>query len=158
MDGARKEEKEQLQNTQEEDELRLLKHLAERGKDRSISSKTIKEWGLTREKVRDILKQMEGNRKLQTTFTNLVGATRFKAVKEGKLRHALRPRCQAIDSWEHCKQCYGVELGRLMKGKEGNRIKENIMKEITTDTPAIYKASDVKREKNRTLEATGREA
>ena len=86
---------------------------------------------------------MLGNRKLQTTFTNLVGNTRIKAVKEGKLRRTICPRCQAVDSWEHCLTCYEVAMDGMVGGKQWLDNIKGVMKEIATDAPATYKASEV---------------
>ena len=81
--------KERLKAQQEEDEMRVIRHLATRETDQSIPSKSITDWHLTRSKTREILQHLAENRKLQTTFSNLIGATRFKTVKEGKLRAAV---------------------------------------------------------------------
>ena len=92
------------------EELRAFKRLAAKGGNPSASAKMITDWKLDRDQIRMILSRLGGDRKLQTTSTNPVGATRFKAVKEGELRHTLCLKCQFIDSWEHCVTCYGVEL------------------------------------------------
>ena len=93
--------------------------------------------------MREILRYLAKNRKLQATFANLVGATRFKAVKEGKLRHTICPRCEEIDSWEHCMTCYGMEPADTKEHKIWLHSVERMMSELTTDTPARYKASEL---------------
>ena len=69
--------------------------------------------------------------------------TRFKAVKEGKLHHTKCPRCQSVDSWEHCMKCYGLFI---QEGKGKSKWLQSIeegMRIITTDTPANYQASEI---------------
>ena len=109
----------------------------------------VTEWNLARNKVRGIPRHLAKDRKLQTTFANLIGATRFKAVKEGKLRHTECPRCKEIDSWEHCMQCYGVEPGNRHEQNRWLQHIEEMMENITTDTPAAYAASDILHENRR---------
>ena len=61
---------------------------------------------------------------------------------EGKLRHTMCPKCQAIDSWEHCMVCYQVEVGATKEGKQWLLQIEKVAKEIATNTPASYRAPD----------------
>ena len=82
--------KEILKDEQETDERMVIHHLADRENDQSVSSKTIKAWNLTRSKVRDILQKSAKNRKLQTTFANLIGAARFKTVKGWNVDSGIR--------------------------------------------------------------------
>ena len=125
------------------DEAKVIRHLASREKDISVSAKIIEAWSLNRTRVREILQHLSKERKLQTTFINLIGATRFKAVKDGKLHHTKCPRCQEVDSWEHCAKCYGLQI-QEGQGKEAwLQSIEKGMKIITTDTPAIYQATEI---------------
>ena len=143
MWATQTEVKDKLKEEQERDELAVIHYLAKREKDISLSSRTIKEWKLDISKVRDILRHLAKNRKLQATFANLVGATRFKAVKEGKLRHTICPRCGSIDSWEHCMTCYEVNQVDFKGHDIWLQSIEQMMSEITTDAPARYTASDL---------------
>ena len=151
MWATQEEVKEKLKEVQEANEMDVIKHLAERSRDQSSSAKTIMEWNLNRNKVRGILRHLAKERKLQTTFANLIGATRFKAVKDGKLRHTICPRCKEIDSWEHCMQCYGVDPGNGQEHNSWLRHIEGMMQNITTDTPAAYVASEMLHENRRDL-------
>ena len=150
MWATQEEVKTRLKEDQEKDELAVIQYLAEKENDNSQSSRTIVEWKLNRSKVRDILRHLASNRKLQATFVNLVGATRFKEVKEGKLRHTLCPRCKEIDSWDHCITCYGVNPVGTQEHSAWLQAIEKMMTEITTDTPAKHMASDLIHERCRT--------
>ena len=100
------------------------------------------EWNLDRGTVKEILQELSTDRKLQTTFTNLVGATRFKTVKDGKLHHAICPRCEDIDSWEHCMKCYNIEPIKKLGQKNWLKNIDEVMNKLTTDTPAKYKPAE----------------
>ena len=130
--------KKKMKREQEKDELKVIKSLAQREDVPSESAKTIIEWKLNRGEIREILQLLAAERKLQTAFTNLVGSTRFKAVKGGKLRKTICPRCQAIDSWGHCMSCYEV---RAEGAKEDRQWLQKIEK--ATDVPATYTASEI---------------
>ena len=93
--------KEKLKTTQEVDKLKVIQHLASREGAPSASYKLIVDWRLGRRQVRKMLQHLARDRKLQAAPTNSVGATRFKAVQEGKLRHTESPNCQSGDSWAH---------------------------------------------------------
>ena len=147
MRATQTEVKEKLKEEQEKDELAVILNLANKENDNSLSSRTIMEWELDRSKVREILRHLATNRKLQATFVNLVGTTRFKAVKEGKLRHTICPRCKEVDSWEHCITCYGVSPVGTQEHRLWLQPIEKMMYEITTDTPAQYIASELIRER-----------
>ena len=108
--ATQEEVKDKLKDTQEMDEAKVIRHLASRAADTSVSAKIIETWILSRTKEREILQHLSKERQLQTTFINLIGSTRFKAVKAGKSHHTNCPRCQVVDSWEHCMQCYEVKI------------------------------------------------
>ena len=134
--ATRAEVKDKIQEIQEKGEQTVIQHLAQRGENPAAPAGTIIKWNFNRDRTRAILQQLAGDRKLQTTFTNLIGNTRFKAVMEGKLRHTMCPKCQAIDSWEHCMACYKVEVDTMKEGKQWLLHVEKVMKEIAIDTPA----------------------
>ena len=74
---------------------------------------------------------------LQATFSNLISATRFKALIGRNLAEVACPKCGQKDSWQHCQQCYdaraptsGVEAVWL------NKI-NIIMNAICTPNPAM---------------------
>ena len=90
---------------------------------------------------------MADNRKLQTTATNLVGNTILKAVKGGKLRHTICPRCQESDTWKHCLTCYEVAIDEVVEGKQWLDNIKGTAKEIATDAPATWKASEAEHTK-----------
>ena len=141
--ATQEEVKEKLKKSQELDEAKVIKHLASREKDTSVSTKIIETWNLDRTKTREILQYLSKERKLQTTFINLIGATRFKAVKDGKLHHTKCPRCQEVDSWEHCMKCYGLQIHEGQGKEAWLQSIEKGMKLITTDTPAIYQPTEI---------------
>ena len=96
-----------LKEVTEIDEQAAVNYLAEGiAQKRSQSCEMRKNWNLDREKFREILAHMAEDRTLQTTFGNLLGATRFKAGKQGKQWRTVCPKCkERIDSWRHCADC-----------------------------------------------------
>ena len=84
--AAQEEVKKVLKEVNELDEQAVMKHLATgRGRNESQSCRMCLNWDLDRGKIRKILAHLAEDRTLQTTFANLVGATRFKAGEKGKL-------------------------------------------------------------------------
>ena len=52
-------------------------------------------------KIREIMKCLDRDRELQTTFHNLIGATRFTTINNRKLLATLRPYCEKQpENWE----------------------------------------------------------
>ena len=121
--ASQQEVKTKLKEAQENNELKIFRIMADREVQRSYSCNMYLNWGLNRELVKKILRNMSGNRILQYTFGNLVGATRFKAIEKGELRHTRCPKCrQAVDSWKHCVECYTI--GTEKAENEYNHIKK----------------------------------
>ena len=141
--ATQEEVKGKLKEIQQEDEYKTTQYLANREKDRSISAQIINNWKLDRNSVREILQHLSADRKLQTTFTNLAGATRFKTVKNSELHHATCPKCAAIDTWKHRMERYGVDPIKEYRLKDWLRNIEKGMREITTDTPAKYQPAEI---------------
>ena len=129
-----------LKAAQEAGELRALAALAQRRDARSASARMLINWGLDRERPKRILSHLETGRVFQTTFTNLVGATRFKAIKEGELRHTCCPKCGGIDSWMHCVQCYRIEISPVTNEQTRLSAVKKLVQLIATDSPASYQA------------------
>ena len=140
--ATQEEVKDRLTELQQEDEQKTIKHLANRERDESISAQIITEWKPERKSVREILQYLSSERKLQTTFTNLVGATRFKTVKNSELHHTVCPKCAAVDTWSHCMQCYDIDLIKEHRTKDWLPMIEKAMRKITTDTPAKYQSAE----------------
>ena len=87
---------------------------------------------------------MADDRTLQTTFGNLMGATRFKASEKGKLWHTVCPKCKTkIDSWEHCAECYQIETKEIKNEKQWLANIRDITKKIKTVAPAQYATSNI---------------
>ena len=143
IQATQEEVKERLKELQQEDEQKTIQYLANRESDRSISAEIIKEWKLDRSTVREILQHLSSERKLQTTFTNLVGATRFKTVKNSELHHTICPNCAEVDTWKHCLQCYGIDPISEHRTKDWLPNIEQAMRKITTDNPAKYQPAEI---------------
>ena len=124
------------------DELTGVQFLAARECAPSASSKMIVEWKVDRGRMGKIIQHLARDRKLQTTFTSLAGAARFKAANEGKLRHTFCPECQPVDSWSHCMKRYGLELNSALGDKQWLLCIEKLVKDMTTESPATYKAAE----------------
>ena len=123
--------------TQIKGELKIIQYSATRWNAKSASSETSVDWNLNRGRIREILEHLAWGRKLQTTFANTAGAAISKAAKEGKLRHAIRLKFQAIDFWELCLACFCVELNGTQDGKRWLLFVEQITNELATDAPAV---------------------
>ena len=84
--------KELLEQRQEIHEWETLQLLLQEETFPSISSRIFFDWELTSQKVKEILRFVEKSRKLQATFTNLIGATRFKPTEKGKVHVTICPK------------------------------------------------------------------
>ena len=143
--------KEMLKAKQELREKRTVSILAKKEKDPSVSRKICGEWHLDREQIRHIMRSLEKDRRLQATFTNLIGATRFKAIEKDKLYITRCPKCKKeLDAWERHKKCYEIEAPQKEKGgsrqKWGHLIRDFVCK-VETRTPAKFTATSVTYEK-----------
>ena len=111
----------------------------------SLSCRIFFDWDLSRKKVREILRSLDRDRKLQTTFNNLIGATRFKAMDQGGLYSTMCPKCRKeIDSWEHHQKCYELEIPANTEGAKKEvwlKVIKNYLRIITTEQPAKYRPS-----------------
>ena len=129
--------KQLLKDYQNKDEERVIRHLAYGMEDASVASKIYKQWGLNRQIIKECHIAMSRDRILQTTFNNLISATRFKTVEGGKLMPVSCPRkeCRAKDSWEHFQECYNVpDIGNL-EGKQKIEAIVYLRKQIQTSNP-----------------------
>ena len=52
------------------------------------------------------------------------------------------PKCNKADSWQHVKECYNKILGNQRDKEERVAIVIRILKEISTENPAKYMASE----------------
>ena len=136
------EAKEKLKKQQEADELRVLRYLANNEECHSASAQMLSNWGLDREQIRKVLGALEADRLLQTTFTNLVGATRFKIAKGDGLMHTKCPRCGSIDSWQHCVECYQLRLTTANVEQQWLANVRMVLKAVATESPAMPLAAD----------------
>ena len=62
---------------------------------------------------------------MQATFNNLVGGSRFKMIKGGRLsaRRCPNAGCGNPDSWRHFLDCYGVlDMGKRDRRHRGDSI------------------------------------
>ena len=145
---TQKEIKEFLKVKQAEHEREIMQLLVQRKTKPSISCAIFFEWELTRERVKKILKFLDRDRKLQTTFTNVIGATRFKTMEANSLYISLCPKCgKKPDEWSHLKECYN--LMAPIKTKELNyegwlEMVKDYMRQVTTQNPAKYQATEIK--------------
>ena len=88
---------------------------------------------------------MAQDRTLQTTFANLMGATRFKASKQGKLWRAICPKCrEAADSWSHCVTCHQLEVTEIGNEKKWLANIKAIVSKNKTATLAKNAASNLR--------------
>ena len=152
--ATQEEVKDRLEELQQEDEQKIIQYLANRERDRSISAQIITDWELDRNTVREILQYLSSERKLQTTFTNLAGATRFKTVKNSELHHTICPKCAAVDSWKHCVEWYGVDPIKEYRLKGWLPNMEKAMRKIATGTPAKCQPAEIP-DANRRQKRTG---
>ena len=135
-----------LKEVNEIDEQAVTNYLAEgNAQTKSQSCNMCRNWNLDRGEIRKILAHLAEDRTLQTTFGNLLGATIFKAGKQGKLWHTVCPKCkERIDSWSHCAECYQLEIKEAKNEKQWLANIKEIIKEIKTATPAKYITSEVR--------------
>ena len=136
--------KTRLKAAQEGDEQKVIQALSQQTEPVSTSAKMLAEWGLDRDRVKRILQFLETDRSLQTTFTNLIGATRFKALKEGELRRTKCPKCGGIDSWSRCVECYELQPKPMQEAKQWLGKIKRLLITIKTESPAMYQASDLR--------------
>ena len=117
----------------------------------SIACRIMTEWSLDRPQIKEIMRHLSGDRKLQVTFSNLIGATRFKTKGDSnKLYVTICPKCKKeLDHWEHHKGCYNlnvpIKTNKLTKVDWLSLIKE-YMRMIAIETPAKYQASTTRYE------------
>ena len=142
--------KEILKRKQETHETETLSLLLQKETEPSISCQIYTEWELTRGRIKEIMQFLDKDRKLQTTFNNLIGATRFETMEKGQLYITICPRCnKQLDNWEHHKECYGLQVPNKdteNTKKEWLATIKGYMLKITTDAPAKHKASCTKYE------------
>ena len=116
MPMTQEEVKMTLRSKQDKDEAEAIKFLADSTTTSSVASRIYRKWNLNRQVIKDCHVAMAHSRSLQTTFNNIVGATRFKVFEGSHLRKARcqKTGCGMIDSWEHFCTCYEVpEIGHL---------------------------------------------
>ena len=68
-------------------------------------------WDLTRGETQEILKSFDRDRKLKTTFANLIGVTRFKTLGGNRLIATLCPTWRMKPgNWDHHKEWFGMDV------------------------------------------------
>ena len=99
--------KEVLKVQEDSDERVALAELAQKG---STSAVIINYLNLTREVVREAFTVLRGERHLQVGLAQILGATRYKVLTEGKVYHVKCPKtyCFEKDSFAHMLQCYNL--------------------------------------------------
>ena len=141
--ATQQEVKQKLKDIYEEDERKAISCLASVEDKPSQSSRMFLNWNLDRSKVKKILRSMADDRKLQTTFGNLIGGTRFKTANKGKLNHTICPKCKEnIDTWRHCVKCHELKVGEIGNEKQWLGNIRQIIEKISTETPGKYTASE----------------
>ena len=145
-----REVKEMLKAKQEERDKEILQLLLRKGTYPSVSSQIFSDWELTRRRIKEILRFLEQDRKLQVTFTNLIGATRYKTTGKGKLYVTLRPKCKVgLDNWGYHKECYKLQILSIEdtdSQKAWLTLVRGYTGRIATEKPAKYVASRVRYE------------
>ena len=140
-----------LKEVQEQHERITLQQLANKEHNPSIACRIMAEWSLDRALIKEIMRHLSEDRKLQVTFSNLTGATRFKTKgANNKLYVTICPKCnKELDHWEHHKICYKINVPTKYATRTKidwlSLIKE-YMRMITTETPAKYQASTIRYE------------
>ena len=107
---TQQEVKQTLKEHQAQDEARAIAYLAVDEMQPSAPSRLYRKWELDRQLIKECHQAMMGDRKLQVTFNNLIGATIFKMLGGTKLVATRRQQkgCGKQDSWEHFLECYRV--------------------------------------------------
>ena len=127
----------------EEGEQKVFELLARRDRKPSYSCNMYRNWAMDRNKIKKILGSLDDDRMLQTTFGNLIGATRFKTIKEGELRGTVCPKCKkAVDTWKHCVECHEIQFRSSANEKQWLRNIRTIMETVKTTTPGKFEAAD----------------
>ena len=144
--ATQQEVKDKLKTEQDKQEVKVLKKLATRPSNASISGKIPKFLNLDKAKIRMLLRTLARSRPLQVTLCNLIAAGRFKTIHNNQLMRTQCPRCKEPDSWGHHMECFRDQLAGL-KTKNDIEWKRNMLlyiKSIHTEHPAKYTASDKK--------------
>ena len=137
--------KELLKKKQDNDEARVIKHLAEEDGIQSVASTIYKTWNLDRRQIKECHIAMRRDRQLQVTFHNIVVATRFKTF-DGQ--HLMRAKCQRsgcgmVDSWEHSRERYEIPDISELKGQAKTEKLANICKKTKERNPVRPRPSQV---------------
>ena len=134
---TQEEVKNHLESKQDQDEARAIAWLAETPEEMSVAGKIYMYWGLNRQIIKECHNEMNGDRGLQVTFNNLIGATRFKTFEGGRLMRARCPNkhCGQVDSWEHFKRCYGTTSMAGKKTEDKVKYLVELSKRIRTENP-----------------------
>ena len=100
--------KQKLKERQDQDGAKAIAYMEEEMEEPSVASKIYRYWQLDRQFIRECHKAMADDRKLQVTFDNLIGATRFKTLRGAQLIQTKCPKQGRgkPDSWEHILECY----------------------------------------------------
>ena len=116
----------------------MIQYLATEIDKTSVASKICQKWRINRQIVKDCQTTLSHNRALQVTLNNLLCATRFKVVVEGKLVPVRCPKqgCGQQDSWEHFIDCYEVPDISSLEGKEKIEALVELCIKIQTTNPS----------------------
>ena len=99
--------KEVLKTQEDSDERVALAELAQKGSTSAVITNYL---DLTREIVREAFTVLRGERHLQVGLAQILGATRYKVLTEGKVYHVKCPKtyCFERDSFSHMLQRYDL--------------------------------------------------
>ena len=135
--APQKEVKEMIKQQQEEHEHKVLEHLSDQTENQSFSSGIYLHWGLTRAANRAVFRPLADNRVLQTTFGNMICATRFKTLEHNRLVTTKCPKCGTANSWGHNRKCYGLVTPKCGAEKKWQAEVKDYLKKIITEQPAM---------------------
>ena len=147
--ATQQEVKEALKNEHDRQEAMVIKRMANRKGNASISGQILNYFRINKADIRTILRKLANNRPLQVTLCNLLGAGRFKTINDNCLMRTSCPRCKQPDSWAHHKICYRNNLPtKETRAEEGEdswiKCLISYLKVIQTDSPAKYTPSGQK--------------
>ena len=98
--------KERVMQRYERDEQQVLRLLATEGQ--SVSGGIFLKLNLTRTVIRGVMEALKDSRAIQSTFSSIVCATRFKYFFEDVLLPTECQYCGGVDSLEHLIECVSI--------------------------------------------------
>ena len=126
-----------LKKQQEGDEQAVIRTLATLEPQPSMSCSIYTEWNLNRERVRRSLRRLSYDRMLQVTFGGIISATRFKILEGKNIGDVKCPKCGKLDRWEHCKECYQIQIPNDPLEENWLIEMDKVMNKLCTPNPAM---------------------